>query len=88
MNWNKGPALAEDTSEFYVGDCLLVLVECIKENLDGETIKYFWDPHVIICTEIGWDDANGESWSAWDWSDVSYWVKLDKNNLPPLGVPT
>lgn len=34
------------------------------------------DYHVIVATERGFDDAGGDSWSAWDWSDVSHYCLL------------
>jgi hypothetical protein len=64
------------------GDRLLVLVETVCDRYGNERHK--WDSQIIVPTEDGFDDSNGESWSAWSWSDVSYWVKLDKSNLPPL----
>ena len=69
-------------SRFECGDRLLVLVECEHNALSKPTP--FWDIAIIVPTETGFDDANGESWDAWDWSDVSWWVKLDKTNLPEL----
>ena len=63
-----------------VGDRFLVLVQV----QDRRWNRVYWEPHVVVATEGGWDDANGDSWSAWDWSDVSYYIKLCKSNLPPL----
>lgn len=35
------------------------------------------DVTVIVADERGWNDSEGESWSAWDWSSVSHYVPLD-----------
>lgn len=80
--WKPGPVNGDDPCErdlVEVGDRFLVLVHCVGQRGD------FWDAHVIVATEIGWDDANGESWVAWDWSDVSWYLELTRDMLPQLG---
>lgn len=84
MEWQRGPAQGNDPverSEVLVGDKFLVLVECYDRHCLKRT---YWYACVIVATEVGWDDANGESWGAWSWSDVEWFIKLDKSNLPPL----
>lgn len=81
--WKSGPAGPRPASEadygLECGDRILVLVPC--KNSYG---RKYWDAYVITPTETGFDDANGEPWGAWDWSDVAWWVKLDKSNMPAI----
>jgi hypothetical protein len=83
--WKPGPANGNDPCArdmIEVGDRFLVLVHCVS----GHDPRHdFWDAHVIRATETGWDDANGDSWSAWDWSDVSWYLELNRDSLPQLG---
>jgi hypothetical protein len=48
--------------------------------------REYWDFHVIVadCDEhrMGWDNADGDTWGAWDWSDVEWFVRLDRVQLP------
>jgi hypothetical protein len=53
-----------------VGDRFLIAVPLSKSS-GG------FDMSVIKATETGWDDSNSESWSAWDWNDVEWYVPLD-----------
>lgn len=39
-----------------------------------------YEIHLITMTETGFDDAAGEMWSDWSWSDVEYYCVA----LPPL----
>ena len=81
MEWIEGPALGNDPmerGEVLVGDKFLVLVGVQSAG------RVYCDPHVIQADETQWLDADGEHWSAWDWSDVEYYIKLDKDTMPPL----
>lgn len=81
--WKPGPVNGYDPVEkdlVEVGDRFLVLVHCV----DNRTKKDFWDAHVIIATETGFDDSDGDSWGAWDWSDVSWYMELNRNTMPQL----
>jgi hypothetical protein len=83
IDWNKGPGEGEcpgGPPDCYAGDRYLVLVACHDRRANHD----FWDSAVIVATEDGWDDPAGDSWCAWDWGDVSWWVKLDRHVLPPL----
>lgn len=80
--WMPGPVngndpVAKDLVE--VGDKFLVLVHCLDHYK-----KDFWDAQVIVATETGWDDSNGESWGAWSWDDVSWFMRLDRDSMPQL----
>ena len=80
--WEPGPVNGKDIVEsdlIECGDRFLVLVHCRSQYKNG---KDFWDAHVIVATETGWDDADGDSWSAWDWSDVSWFLRLTRDNMP------
>lgn len=70
-----GPAMDGDfpTAECDCGDQFLIAVEVrSRHSID----YYFLEWSVIVATEEGWDDANGESWGAWSTDDISYWMKL------------
>jgi hypothetical protein len=41
------------------------------------------DWSVIVATETGWDDTNGDSWGAWSPDDVTFWAKLP---MKPKGL--
>lgn len=87
MKWHPGPAQGNDPvarGDVLVGDRFLVLVGCIENRMAGIYERTYWDATVIVATETGWDDAEGDAWGAWDWSDVEWFVKLDKENLPPI----
>ena len=82
--WKPGPVNGYDPVELdlvEVGDTFLVLVHCVDNRL---TKKDYWDAHVIVATETGWDNADGDSWGSWDWSDVSWYLELNKENMPQL----
>lgn len=83
--WKPGPACEPPDFNAEAGDCLLVLV-AVRDRLQGGRV--YWEPQVIVATEDGWNTPDGESWSAWDVDDVSWWVKLDRFVLPPLPVET
>ena len=81
--WQPGPVNGVDPLEkdqLEVGDRLLVLIHCVSRN-GG---RNFWDAHVITATETGFDDADGDSWGAWDWSDVSWYLRLTRDVMPQL----
>lgn len=81
--WHPGPVNGYDPVErdlVKVGDKFLVLVHCVDNRFN----KDFWDAHVIVANETGWDNADGDSWGAWDWSDVSWYMELTKENMPQL----
>lgn len=81
IDWQLGPANGNDPvvkGEVYAGDRFLVLV-CVHVR---HSKAYHWDAHVITATESGWDDPDGDTWGAWSWSDVEYFIKLDESNLP------
>lgn len=81
--WHPGPVNGYDPVErdlVMVGDRFLVLVHCV----DSRHKKDYWDPHVIVATETGWDNAEGDSWGSWSWSDVSWYMELTKDNMPQL----
>lgn len=84
--WMPGPANRNDPVErdlVTVGDKFVVLVNCVVRHQNG-TKKNYWDIHVITATEGGWDDPNGETWSAWSWDDVSWYLELTRDKLPQL----
>lgn len=83
-SWMPGPVNGNDPVAkdlVSVGDRFLVLVCCHDRNRGG---KHFWDAHVIVATEAGWDDADGDTWSAWSWDDVSWFMRLDRDTMPQL----
>lgn len=83
--WHPGPANGNDPCErdlVEVGDRLLVLIAVVSNRMSEP--KTYWDAHVITATETGWDDPDGESWGAWDWSDVWWYMELTKSNMPQL----
>lgn len=82
--WKPGPALGNDPCErdqVECGDRFLVLVHCCSKYYSD-----YWDAHVVVATEDGWDDTDGESWGAWSWEDVSWYFELTKSNMPQLGA--
>lgn len=82
--WKPGPVNGYDPVEkdlVVVGDRFLVLVHCCSTKQPD-----FWDAQVIVATENGFDDAEGESWSAWDWSDVSWYLELNRETMPQLST--
>jgi hypothetical protein len=86
--WMPGPAngydpVARDLVE--VGDRYIALVQVVT-RANNQAAKDYWDMHIITATECGWDDANGDTWSAWDWPDVSWFCVIGKQILPELGV--
>lgn len=81
MNWHKYEGDEQPTC-VYVGDRFLVLIRCVERN--GKWQSAYWDSHVIVAAESGWDTPDGNAWTAWDWSDVEWYIRLDKSNLPPL----
>ena len=81
-----GPAEGgNEPGEVEVGDRFLVLVAMCDRHAPE---RVHWDPWVIVANEKGWDDPDGESWCAWDWPDVSWWMSLGRHNLPPLPAYT
>jgi hypothetical protein len=84
--WMPGPVngydpVARDLVE--VGDRYIVLVHVVARK--NQVTKDYWDMHIITATECGWDDADGDTWSAWGWSDVSWFCEIGKQMLPELG---
>lgn len=82
--WKPGPVNGYDPCErdlVEVGDRFLVLVHCVDNRL---TKKDYWDAHVIVATEDGWDDSNGDSWGAWSWLNVSWYMELTSASMPQL----
>ena len=72
------PNLADgggDRPPMLVGDRFLVAVPLHANSGGG------YDLSVIVATEDGFD-RDGESWSAWDWSDAEYYVPLDGARKP------
>jgi len=84
--WMPGPVNGDDPAEkdlVEVGDRFLVLVHCVSMRGTKQE-RDFWDAHVIVATETGWDNADGDSWGAWDWSDVSWYMRLARDTMPQL----
>lgn len=73
LPWVENPNFggSDEPLPMLVGDRFLVAVPLHKDSGGG------FDISVIVANEHGFDDSNGESWSAWDWSDVEYYVPLD-----------
>ncbi len=85
LPWQPGPLLGNDpvdSGTVECGDRFLVAVGCVNRH-GGPN---YWDTSVVVATEYGWDDSNGDSWGAWSWSDVEWFIKLDRKNLPKLAV--
>lgn len=79
MIWQPGPARGFDpvaNDEVFCGDRFLIAVLATKSGVP------FLATEVIVATEGGFDTPDGESWSSWLWSDVEWFIKLDKANLP------
>lgn len=74
--------LSSDGPECEAGDRFLVLIEAVSRHSNGKKTIY-WDSQVIVACEDGWENSDGDSWSAWSWSDVSRYLKLDAKTLPP-----
>lgn len=80
LNWLPGPAATGEVrmpEGIEVGDFLLVVVTVAEY---GRTYR---QPSVVQIEEDGEPTLDGDSWG-WSWADVSYWVKLDKSNLPAM----
>ncbi len=71
--WLPNPAYhdAGPYPPMLVGDRFLIAVPLSKGSGGG------FDLSVIVANENGFDDSDGGYWSAWDWSDVEYYVPLD-----------
>lgn len=81
-SWTKGPAFGHKegndptlTMDVAVGDKYLVAIRyrAAEEKL------YF---AVIVATANGWDLPDGGSWENFWWSEVEYFIKLDKSVMP------
>ena len=70
--WLANPAYCDrgDMPPMLVGDRFLIAVP-LRDDCGGG-----YDLSVIVATETGFD-CNDESWYAWDWSDVEFYVPLD-----------
>lgn len=60
------------------GDCLLVIVETNKGR-EIATVRISCDDEMFELY-----DSNGDVFP-WELSDISWWAKLDKTNLPEKG---
>ncbi len=58
----------KDPPPVLVGDRLLVAVLLSTGNYEYQ---------VIHASETGWDEDYGVPWSAWDWSAVTHFCRLD-----------
>lgn len=54
-----------------VGDRFLIAVPLHANSGGGYELS------VIVADETGFNDAEGDAWGAWDWSDVEWYVPLD-----------
>jgi len=82
--WHPGPVNGYDPVEkglVEVGDKFIVLVHCVHRTIPNSD---HWEFFIIVATETGWDDCNGDSWSECEWSDVSWYLELTEENMPQL----
>jgi hypothetical protein len=84
LEWHKGPAEGgtgtagkDDKGHdlWWDGDCLLVIVET-NHGREVSVIHITSDEETFSIS-----DSNGDLWG-WDTTDISWWAKLDKRNLP------
>lgn len=72
MPWVENPAYhGSEPPPFLVGDRALVAVP-LHQSCGGG-----FDYAIIVATETGWDDSDGDVWSAWCWNAVSHYIPLD-----------
>lgn len=73
-NWIRNPDYdtANFTAELECGDRVLVAVPLHANSGGG------FDIQVIVPTEYGFDDTNGESWSDWSWDSVEFYCVIKK----------
>ena len=78
LPWLRNPAYdgGDCRPSMLVGDRFLIAVPLHADSGGGYEIS------VIVTTEIGFDDADGDSWGSWDWSDVEWYVALDGQRNP------
>ena len=79
LPWLPNPAYCGqgDYPPMLDGDRFLVAVP-LHERCGGG-----FDIDVITAKEYGgFDDSTGESWCAWDWSDVEWYIPLDGPREP------
>ena len=70
--WRRNPDYGTNkfTSNLSCGDRILVAVPLSKSSGGG------YDIHLIIPTESGFNDADGDYWGTWSWDDVEYYMTL------------
>lgn len=70
--WRKNPDYDTNgfTAELSCGDRILVAVPLHKDSGGG------FDIHLIVPTESGFDDPQGDPWDMWSWSGVEYFMPL------------
>lgn len=73
LPWIANPSYDDGgpNPDMIVGDRFLVAVP-LHQNSGGG-----YDISVITADETGFNDANGESWGAWCWADVEWYIPLD-----------
>lgn len=72
LPWVRNPDYDADTRiPMLVGDRFLIAVPLSAGSGGG------FDVSIIVANESGFDDANGDSWGGWDWSDVEWYIPLD-----------
>lgn len=60
------------------GDRYLVAI-ALRAN---DPTKSSWEYHVVIPTESGFDNSDGDTWCTWTWSDVEWYIH-ERHLKPP-----
>ena len=69
LPWLRNPEFDNDERPpMLVGDRFLVAVPLSSGGFDLA---------VIVADEVGFNGSDGDAWSAWDWSDVEFYIPLD-----------
>jgi len=78
QRWQPGGARGNEHQEFIDGDQYVFAVRLSDDTWDIHSVVARVDPE----TGAAFDNADGDTWGAWDWLDVEWFVPASEFDLP------